>query len=237
MSRFTNRTTRVAALFVASSISATSALSQTAYDWDNHSGDSQWTTRSDWNLFPNPPTTPGAFDTAILDGQLAGSGVGNNAVAVPHDTSVMELRVVDAAVVDMTIGDGSTASEFYVTRTLGDSLVLGDSPGVTATLNLRGGWLDTYRTFAGGRTSLNVAGAGPYWDSADVLISGDATASTAGVGLALGGQIVTHGNLDVGSDSGNGRVVVDGTPAQTFGPVPLWTVTGTWREPRYVRRS
>ncbi len=137
------------------------------------------------------------------------------------------MQVVDTATVDLTIGDGTTDSRFDLDLTSGDSLLLGNSAGDTATLNLQGGWFDTYDARATGRAIFNVINPGSYWQSDHVLISGDTTTNTAGIGVGLGAQIETIDDLDVGSDTGSGRAAVDGTQPYTFGPSALWTVTGT----------
>ena len=193
----------------------------TIYDWDNWSGNSEFHDANNWRPGGGPP---GAVDSAIFDGQLENLGIGNNGVHVLPGTAITDMQVIDTAIVDLTIGNGTPSSQFRILRSLGDGLTLGNSFGDTATLNLLGGWLDTYRTVVAGRATINVINAGSYWDSADVLISGDTTTNTAGIGLALGAQILTQGNLDIGSDTGSGRVVVDGTVLQPFDPRPLWTV-------------
>ena len=97
--------------------------------------------------------------------------------------------------------------------------------GDTATLNLQGGWLDTYYATIGGHATFNLINPGSYWDSTDVLINGD-QALTAGIGVGLGAQAVAHGNLVVGSNTGSGQVVVDGTTTG-FNPPAQWIVNGS----------
>jgi len=193
---------------------ATTAAAATTYDWDNWDGDGDFSNATNWRPGGGPP---GAFDVAIFDGQLENRGIDNYGVDVPHGTEVTELQVIDAAVVDMLIGDGTTSSKFYLKHQVGDSPLIGDSIGDTATLNLRGGWLDTYYATIGGRATFNLINPGSYWDSTSVLINGDNIGNTAGVGLGLGAQAVAHGNLVVGSDTGSGRVVVDGTMTFALG--------------------
>ncbi len=201
----------------------TAALA-TVFDWDNWSGDGSFQTRTNWNPYPDPPNVPGAGDTAVFDGVLAGSGIGNNTVDVADGTAILDMSVIDTAFVNLTIGDGTTGSRFDLDQTTGNSLVVGDSSGDMATLNLLGGWLDTYDTWIGGRAVFNVIGEGSYWDSTSVLISGDTVTETAAIGLAQHAQIMTSGSLDIGSDTGSGRVVVD---SQGLGPTTSWTVTGS----------
>jgi T5SS/PEP-CTERM-associated repeat protein len=203
------------------------AHAQTTYDWDNYSGDSQWTTRINWNPYPLPPAAPGALDTAVFDGLLAGAGVGNNAVQVPSGTAIMELRIVDSAIVDLTIGDGTTASRLDLDRTAGDSLLLGDFNSTdTATLTLNGGWLDTFQATISARTAFTLINPGTYWDSTTVRVSGDNVPNAAGIGLGLGAQVSTHGDLVMGGFERSSRVVVDGTTSG-FAPPSSWTISGS----------
>ena len=156
------------------------------FSWDNFSGDSNWDTRINWNPYPNPPNVPRTGDIAIFDGLLAGSGVGNNTVNLPN-SAVDRMRIVDTAVVDMTIGDGTRDSQLYLNDVLfDDALVVGDSSGDTATFNLLGGRLYSYRNAIGGQATMNIINPGSYWDTTYVRIDGDTTANTAGVGLGLG---------------------------------------------------
>jgi hypothetical protein len=180
---------------------ATTAAAQTTYHWDNWSGDSEFYNTFNWTPVIGPP---GSSDWVWFDGQLENLDIGNNGVHVLPGTAITDMQVIDTAIVDLTIGNGTPSSQFDVGPSSGDSLIVGNSFGDTATLNLLGGWLDTYRTVVGGRATINISSTGSYWDSADVLISGDTTTNTAGIGLALGAQIITHGNLDVGSDTGSG---------------------------------
>jgi|GEM_PF-2715564 len=208
----------------------TGSARATDFDWDNFSGDSSFDTRTNWNPFPDPPNAPGAGDTAIFDGQLAGTGVGNNTVNVTDGTAIDMMQVFNSAtfpstVVDLTIGDGTTASRFDLDQTIGDSLVLGDHFGDTATLNLLGGRLDTWAATISGQAIFNVVNPGSLWDSTSVLISGDTNVNTAAVGVGLLARIVTHGDLDVGGDTGSGRVVVESTGVGTT--PSQWIVTGS----------
>ncbi len=202
---------------------STSNVTATEYTWDNWSGDSSFQTALNWS----PVAVPGTTDTATFDGLLGGSGIGNNNVYVADGTAVEVMKVIDTAIVDMIIGDGTTASRFDMELTSGNSLIIGDSSGDTAIFNLKGGWLDTWQTYVSGRANFNIVGAGSYWDSTAVLISGDTIASTAGIGVGLSAQIDSNSqNVDVGSDTGSGRIVVDGTPQVLFGPSAAWDGIG-----------
>ena len=199
----------------------------TEFSWDNFSGDCRFETRINWDPYPNPPNVPGAGDTAIFDGLLAGSGVGNNVVTVQHGRAIQDMRVIDTAIVDLTIGDGTRSSRFDLYLVPGNSLLVGDSLGDTATFNLRGGWLDTWGTSVGGRAVINVTNPGSYWDATGVVISGDTITNTAGIGLGLSAEIYSRSDLRIGNDTGSGRIAVDGTPSVPFGPAAYWRVGGS----------
>ena len=67
---------------------------------------------------------------ALFDGQLENLGIGNNAVTVPAGTVIDAMQVTNSAgfpatVVDMTIGDGTTASRFDLDQGGPISLLIG----------------------------------------------------------------------------------------------------------------
>ncbi len=201
----------------------------TVFDWDNFSGNSDFSFENNWRPVASG-APPKAGDTALFDGQLENAGIGNNTVNVPDGTAINDIQIFNslgfpATVVDLSIGDGTTSSQFDLDQTSGNSLVVGNSFGDTATLNLLGGCLDTWGTTVGGQATFNVVGEGSEWDVVAVLVSGDTIANTAGIGLTNQANIWS-GSLDVGSDTGSGRVVVDGTVIG-FGTSSRWTVVGS----------
>jgi hypothetical protein len=203
-------------------------LQATEFSWDNYSGDSNWNTRINWDPYPNPPHVPGPGDTAVFDGVLAGSGVGNNVVNAPDGTQIDVLKVIDSAIVNLTIGDGTTDSRLAADSVGQDSLVIGDSYGDIAELNLYGGWLFTRHTVVGGRAFFGIFGPGSYWNTGtgEVWINGDTTSETAEIGLGWGAQIINARDVEVGSNTGSGRIIVDGNVPSVGGPYTpaLWTI-------------
>ncbi|MGI9455794.1 MAG: beta strand repeat-containing protein [Aeoliella sp.] len=217
----------IGSLLFTAALHATSPALATVFDWDNFGNNSNFNDAVNWLPGGGPP---GAGDTAIFDGQLQGTGIGNNTVNVADGTAINDLQIFNsvgfpATVVDLTIGDGTTASRFDLDNTFGNSFSIGNSPSDTATLNLLGGRLDTFDAAIVGDTTLNVINPGSLWDSTDVVVSSGAGTSVAGpgIGLGLNAQIVTHGNLVVGNDFGSGRVVVDGGG---LGSPALWSIDG-----------
>jgi T5SS/PEP-CTERM-associated repeat protein len=212
----------IAALVLALALASTAAAQPVTYDWDNWSGNSEFHDAINWRPGGGPP---GAVDSAIFDGELENLGIGNNGVHVINGSAISDMQVIDTAIVDLTIGNGTTSSRFDVNRTSGNSLVIGGSSGDVATLNLQGGWFDTFDTLVGGSATFNIINPGSYWDARNVLVSGDVNWPYPGIGLGLSAQVRTT-TLDVGSDMGSGRVVVDGTPSG-FEPPAQWTVSGS----------
>ncbi|NOZ41299.1 MAG: hypothetical protein GXP24_13895 [Planctomycetes bacterium] len=204
----------------------------TTFDWDNFSGSSAFADSFNWRPTAGGPP-PGVGDAALFDGQLENLGIGNNTVNVPDGTAIDAMQVTNSAgfpatVVDMTIGDGTTSSRFDLDQNFPPpfvSLAIGSSPGDTATLNLLGGWLDTYHVGISGRATFNVVGEGSYWDSGIVVIRGDTVTNTAGIGLGNQATIRSY-SIEVGNDTSSGRVVVDGS-VTGLGTSSLWTVTSS----------
>ena len=124
------------------------------FTWNNSSGDGRFDNRFNWNPSDRPP---GALDTAVYNAHLGDPGAPINGVAVPHDSAIEAMQVIGSAIVDLTIGDGATASKFYVTNAV-ESLAVGVGAGDAATLNLLGGWLDTHQARLGDGATLNVSG-------------------------------------------------------------------------------
>ncbi len=190
----------------------------TTYTWDNTTGNNSFQTSLNWL----PTGVPGTGDTAWFNTNLA-----DDAVDVADGTAIDAMQVNNSAIVDLTIGDGTTASRFDLDQAAGDSLIIGSYPVDTAELNLKGGWLDTYRTRLGGRAIFNVVGSS-VWDSTSVLINGETVSDTAGIGVGQSAQVYSSGyNVDVGSSTGSGRVAVDGTPEFFLGPAARWGGIGT----------
>ncbi len=195
----------------------------TVFDWDNFTGNSNFSDAANWLPGGGPP---GAADTALFDGQLLGSGIGNHTVNVANGTAINDLQLVNSpgfptTTVDLTIGDGTSASRFDLDDLFGDSLVIGGGVGGTATLTLLGGRLDTLTSRVRGSASLNIVNAGALWDSTDVVVAGDGLNDLPGVGVGQNARVATHGNLSVGNDAGSGRLVVDGGG---LGTPALWSV-------------
>jgi hypothetical protein len=165
--------TKVVALLALATMTTLQAKAESIH-WQNTTSDGQFGNPVNWNPSDR---APGSLDIAISDQRLGDAGDSISSVGVSHGTVVNTLKLAGATIVDLSIGDGTTASKFHVTNQT-ESLIVGDDDLDPATLNLPSGTLDANQVTIGGSAVLDVAGAG--------------TLSVQGAIQALG-RLIVHG--------------------------------------------
>jgi autotransporter-associated beta strand protein len=166
----------------------TSALRTTTdIVWDNGSGDSQWTTPTNWN----PDGLPGEIDTARITNELSafltGSAGSVNAVVIGDATNNGALNVQGAASLTagtITVGSAGNASSWpsYYSHAAGDVATTGNM-----IFGVNGGRSQSYFT-AG---TLQVGGT--------MQLGSAVGAGASSLALNGGGGTITAGSLEIGS--------------------------------------
>ena len=183
----------------------TSALRTTTdIVWDNGSGDSQWTTPTNWN----PDGVPGLVDTARINNELSafltGSAGSVNAVVIGDATNNGALNVQGAGSLNagtITVGPVGNSSAYpsYYSHAAGD---------VTATGNMVFG--------ANGGRSQSYFTAGSLQVGGTMQLGSAAGAGGSSLALNGGGGTITAGSLEIGAAGSLDFDFLGGTSLKTL---------------------
>jgi fibronectin-binding autotransporter adhesin len=194
----------------------TSALRTTTdIVWDNGSGDSQWTTPTNWN----PDGLPGIVDTARINNELSafltGSAGSVNAVVIGDAINNGALNVQGAGSLTagtITVGPtgNSNAYPSYYSHAAGDVATTGNM-----IFGANGGRSQSYFT-AG---TLQVGGT--------MQLGSAAGAGASSLALNGGGGTITAGSLEIGSAGSLDFDFLGGTSLKTLSVTSGISLTGS----------
>ena len=194
----------------------TSALRTTTdIVWDNGSGDSQWTTPTNWN----PDGAPGVVDTARINNELAAFLTGSaglvNAVVIGDAAKNGALNVQGAASLTagtITVGPVGNSSAYpsYYSHAAGDVATTGNM-----VFGANGGRSQSYFT-AG---TLQVGGT--------MQLGSAAGAGASSFALNGGGGTITAGSLEIGTAGSLDFDFLGGTSLKTVSVTNGISLTGS----------